>query len=175
MTVKIASVLFGALLAVSALVSTAASASVYQVTFTDSNSDTANLFFTTAVPNSPGGTLVTSISGTFDSLAVTAAPGTFGGDQLIYSSGPFVDYSGVGFNNGTPFNLYWTNPTRSSVAGNLGVCFGGCNTEAGFYTVQDFRVSAVPEPSTWAMMILGFLGVGFVAYRRKSRSAMRFA
>jgi PEP-CTERM motif len=29
-------------------------------------------------------------------------------------------------------------------------------------------VSAVPEPSTWAMMILGFLGVGFLAYRRKN-------
>jgi outer membrane lipase/esterase len=26
-----------------------------------------------------------------------------------------------------------------------------------------------PEPSTWAMMILGFAGVGFVAYRRKSK------
>jgi hypothetical protein len=25
----------------------------------------------------------------------------------------------------------------------------------------------VPEPSTWAMMILGFCGVGFMAYRRK--------
>ena len=30
-----------------------------------------------------------------------------------------------------------------------------------------FGVSAVPEPSTWAMMILGFAGVGFMAYRRK--------
>ena len=28
-------------------------------------------------------------------------------------------------------------------------------------------ISAVPEPSTWAMMILGFLGVGFMAYHRK--------
>lgn len=26
---------------------------------------------------------------------------------------------------------------------------------------------AVPEPSTWAMMILGFFGLGFVAYRRR--------
>jgi hypothetical protein len=26
---------------------------------------------------------------------------------------------------------------------------------------------AVPEPSTWAMLILGFWGVGFMAYRRK--------
>jgi hypothetical protein len=27
---------------------------------------------------------------------------------------------------------------------------------------------AVPEPATWAMMLLGFLGVGFMAYRRRS-------
>jgi len=39
----------------------------------------------------------------------------------------------------------------------------------------DSSVTAVPEPSTWAMMILGFLGVGFMAYRRKSNSALRFA
>jgi hypothetical protein len=25
----------------------------------------------------------------------------------------------------------------------------------------------IPEPSTWGMMILGFAGVGFMAYRRK--------
>jgi PEP-CTERM motif len=28
-------------------------------------------------------------------------------------------------------------------------------------------VASVPEPSTWAMMILGFCGLGFMAYRRK--------
>jgi hypothetical protein len=33
------------------------------------------------------------------------------------------------------------------------------------------QVSAVPEPSTWAMMLLGFAGVGFIAYRRKSKPA----
>jgi hypothetical protein len=36
-------------------------------------------------------------------------------------------------------------------------------------------ISAVPEPSTWAMMILGFFGIGFMAYRRKNRSTFRFA
>jgi len=30
--------------------------------------------------------------------------------------------------------------------------------------------SAVPEPSTWAMMILDFAGVGFMAYRRKRQA-----
>jgi hypothetical protein len=33
------------------------------------------------------------------------------------------------------------------------------------------QVNAVPEPSTWAMLILGFAGIGFMAYRRKSRPA----
>jgi outer membrane lipase/esterase len=31
---------------------------------------------------------------------------------------------------------------------------------------------AVPEPSTWAMMILGFAGVGAMAYRRSNKTAM---
>jgi hypothetical protein len=36
----------------------------------------------------------------------------------------------------------------------------------------NFGVGGVPEPSTWAMMILGFAGVGFMAYRRKSEPAL---
>jgi hypothetical protein len=35
--------------------------------------------------------------------------------------------------------------------------------------------NGVPEPSTWAMMILGFAGVGFMAYRRKSKPALMAA
>lgn len=31
-------------------------------------------------------------------------------------------------------------------------------------------VSGVPEPSTWAMMILGFLGLGFMGYRKSSKT-----
>jgi hypothetical protein len=34
--------------------------------------------------------------------------------------------------------------------------------------------TAVPEPSTWAMMIVGFMGLGFLAYRKKN-SIPRFA
>jgi hypothetical protein len=36
-------------------------------------------------------------------------------------------------------------------------------------------VSAVPEPSTWAMMLLGFAGIGFMTYRRKSTPALMAA
>jgi hypothetical protein len=48
-----------------------------------------------------------------------------------------------------------------------------------FMFFDDFAVNAsvgaVPEPSTWAMMILGFAGVGFMAYRRKSKPAFMVA
>jgi hypothetical protein len=37
------------------------------------------------------------------------------------------------------------------------------------------HIAAVPEPSTWAMMILGFAGVGFMAYRRKNQPSFRAA
>ncbi|WP_027516236.1 PEPxxWA-CTERM sorting domain-containing protein [Bradyrhizobium sp. WSM1417] len=35
--------------------------------------------------------------------------------------------------------------------------------------------SAVPEPATWAMMVLGFAGLGFMAYRRRNQSSARLA
>ena len=31
--------------------------------------------------------------------------------------------------------------------------------------------SSVPEPSTWAMMLLGFAGLGFAAYRQRTKLA----
>jgi hypothetical protein len=35
------------------------------------------------------------------------------------------------------------------------------------------NVRAVPEPATWAMMVLGFVGVGFMAYRRRGHASFR--
>jgi hypothetical protein len=41
---------------------------------------------------------------------------------------------------------------------------------------DDFTISAaVPELSTWGMMILGFFGVALMAYRRKSQGSLRLA
>jgi hypothetical protein len=34
------------------------------------------------------------------------------------------------------------------------------------------NVASVPEPSTWAMMILGFAGLGFTTYRRRKSAAL---
>jgi hypothetical protein len=38
------------------------------------------------------------------------------------------------------------------------------------------QTATIPEPSTWAMLILGFAGIGFMAYRRRSQGGhFRFA
>jgi hypothetical protein len=39
----------------------------------------------------------------------------------------------------------------------------------------DLGVPPVPEASTWAMMILGFAGLGFMAYRQKAKPALMAA
>ncbi|MEH2515735.1 hypothetical protein V1279_001308 [Bradyrhizobium sp. AZCC 1610] len=40
------------------------------------------------------------------------------------------------------------------------------------FVIDDISIKAVPEASTWAMMILGFLGVGFLGYRRRNGTNM---
>jgi PEP-CTERM motif len=59
--------------------------------------------------------------------------------------------------------------TSNSVSFN----FQGQNWGPNQTAVFDLQFSsAVPEPSTWAMMILGFAGVGFMAYRRRTKADM---
>ena len=54
---------------------------------------------------------------------------------------------------------------------------GGAHSITGVHTLgipgaAVFEVTTVPEPSTWALMVIGFLGLGFAGYRTaKSRAA----
>lgn len=44
------------------------------------------------------------------------------------------------------------------------------------FVVDNINVAAVPEPATWGMMIMGFAGIGFLAYRRRTTpTAFRLA
>jgi hypothetical protein len=101
--------------------------------------------------------------------------------QFIYNNvfyptvGPKVDYWGILFTvtgAGPSFptsewNLWYTNGHYT---------LDGYTPQTGFTNNgSSGLVVGVPEPATWAMMILGFLGVGFMAYRRKAKPALRFA
>jgi hypothetical protein len=77
---------------------------------------------------------------------------------------PYINQTGT-------FTLACTGCTTLSDIFGVSISFG---TE-GFVVDAHPTVGTVPEPSTWAMMILGFVGVGFMAYRRKNQTAFRFA
>jgi hypothetical protein len=96
-------------------------------------------------------------------------------DALVYLNGLFV--GGLGGVHGA-----------ETASLNLG-SFSGTELLQVFYAdraqtqaVLDFdlvgpgaNITAIPEPSSWALMILGFMGVGFMAYRRKAHSSFRIA
>ncbi len=87
-----------------------------------------------------------------------------------------VDFGSV-LLNGTAFALTPTGMFEFGTLANMALTPGavntlsiqGRNTGDGAYsgTLTFAAVSGVPEPGTWAMMLLGFGGVGFSMRRRK--------
>ena len=92
----------------------------------------------------------------------------------IYTAGiavlPFPDYTGA-----TPTTV--PSIVGASIA-RIDLLFQNVSTGGIYYVPTQLtelsieNVSAVPEPSTWVMMIAGFCGVGFMAYRRNSSVAL---
>ena len=74
-----------------------------------------------------------------------------------------------------PFGNPLTSVKDQFNALNHGQPYAGFPT-AGFWTASFPTTNpSVPEPSTWAMMIVGFLGLGFLGYRRRRKSGSAFA
>jgi len=129
------------------------------------------------------GVVLTDISviQTFAGQTLAGQTGAFNGDGTgTFSFGIACITCGNG-NLGISSNVDFTianatiaDVTVANALGNIFVAdiFSGQTGNTG---PVDAHVGAVPEPSTWAMMILGFLGIGFVAYRRKPVSAFRLA
>ena len=67
-----------------------------------------------------------------------------------------------------------TSTYLSQTFGSLGVTPGTYEWTWGSGANQNFTLvigTVVPEPSTWAMMLLGFAGLGFVGYQSRRRTA----
>ncbi|KRQ94718.1 hypothetical protein CQ12_04090 [Bradyrhizobium jicamae] len=73
------------------------------------------------------------------------------------------------FTLGNGSNFFLATVTNGSIISQGSLVTSG-NMDA-FQQVRVDTVAAVPEPSTWAMLILGFAGVGFMAYRRKNQGS----
>jgi hypothetical protein len=110
---------------------------------------------------------VSSVGGT----SITTTSSTFGARVVDFPTGL----------GNTTFDAAWTNASYSHLqltlgAGTYDLSVTG-NGAGGLPAHFGYRldVAAVPEPSTWAMIVLGFAGIGFLSYRRKGRGSFRLA
>jgi PEP-CTERM motif len=138
--------------------------------------------------------LVSSFTGSYNGNALTfwdasTPPVQVSGSNLVYHSVPNTNGADYIFDDLFPFTVGGLLVSTGSGAGqrfyDISLDFAGA-TNVDFFSINPdgsylpdngtFAVAAVPEPSTWAMMLLGFAGLGFMAYRRKNnKTAFRFA
>ena len=146
----------------------AASASATQYLFTIGGGSTATGTLTVANPVVVGGSsLITAITGTYNGQAITglAAPGGLGGnDNFLYVAQPsLLDILGFTFNGAFgDRNIFSVGSTYFDLGA------GESNTVVNFQIRE--VAPGVPEPATWAMMLVGFGAIG-LALRRRARAA----
>jgi len=123
----------------------------------------------------------TTTPDTGTAMVATMVP-TFSGFPLGVTSGTFTQSFDT-----TLASTY--NPAfvtaNGSVSGAFDALLAGLNANEAYINIHTSQfpngeirgfLHAVPEPSTWAMMILGFVGIGFMAYLRKQNGqAFRIA
>jgi hypothetical protein len=122
----------------------------------------------------------TTIAGQKYSLSFYYSNNSFGSPQpatatVSVGGSPSFDIQHGG---ATPSAMDWVLYTGTFIASSTSTTLSFTETDAnpccnGGVALDNVSVAAVPEPATWGMMILGFFGIGFMAYRRKSPSAFR--
>ena len=72
-----------------------------------------------------------------------------------------------------PLFAIWSNMPQDGYS----AAFTGVVDGVDYYNIQGSATvsNAVPEPATWAMMLLGFAGLGFAGYRREKTDRAAFA
>jgi hypothetical protein len=150
---------------------------------------------TVSIYNQTTEALVTSYTFTSSPAVLTGNNVLFGTPVNFYLAAGQYTLAGDGFGTVGLYNTQGTGQAGTLNSGGGAISFGGwsyanspnvfpnitfansgcCNGDSDFrYAAMTFTAS-IPEPATWAMMILGLLGVGFVAYRRKNTHSFRFA
>ncbi len=118
-------------------------------------------------------------SGTGDQISFTNPTSNF---SLYVGDGSAGSYTATAYDSSNAIIGATTISVDGGVYGNLslgqsGISYVKVTGTPSAWVADDLSfngVSAVPEPSTWAMMLLGFAGIGFMAYRRKNKAEFRF-
>lgn len=158
-----------------------ADAAQYLVNYTSQYTIFSATVTTNDVADANGFYTITDMIGTRNGTAITLlAAGNLYSDRLFKPTDPFVDDNGFTYES----NGDWINVFNSTAdADGVLECFAppgeqfDCliNDTVGF-TVQAVTPTgpAVPEPATWAMMVIGFGALGG-ALRRRQQVHVRFA
>jgi PEP-CTERM motif len=79
----------------------------------------------------------------------------------------FIDKGGGVFVTLAPFGSTAVTANGINDSGNVvGFYVNAAGATIGFESTKFGSTQTIPEPSTWAMMLLGFAGLGFLAYRK---------
>ena len=104
--------------------------------------------------------------------------GPFIYDNIFYGGNPVFDNDGILFatagNPGGSWNLWGNGPDNYSLyesVQNVGYAIEATGTFAVSTSDASNFAATAPEPSTWAMMLMGFAGLGFAGYRRARLAA----
>ena len=109
----------------------------------------------TVLNNGPNGGGATAVSfSVFDQSLIEFVFDNNGSNYTLANGQNFFGFEGI---NG------------QSISSIFMTFYGGNGVDDVRQVRLDEVTAAVPEPSTWAMMILGFVGVGFLAYRRRGQ------
>ena len=106
-----------------------------------------------------------NVPGTYGGLVETATIG-FGTGSIFAQLN--VGATGLGFTQFAGPDLFSGNPMHPTF--NLGT-FALTSIVSGASSIEISEVAAVPEPSTWAMTLVGFAGVGWLAHQRRRKVA----
>lgn len=68
-------------------------------------------------------------------------------------------------------SIVFTGPSTYDGTQSLGIPGNIDGPPANRYDAGTFMASAVPEPATWLMMIVGFMGLGYLTHRRRNQFA----
>jgi PEP-CTERM motif len=94
------------------------------------------------------------------------------GDFLWLSAAKPIDASGTPFPSGFPDLQSWTRDKMLDPDWlRVGQDIVGGDPFPTFNAAFSLNGSVVPEPSTWAMLLLGFAGLGFAGYRRARKAS----
>jgi hypothetical protein len=138
---------------------------------------TGTMSFTRATPFGPGGlTNLLTISFTNAVLSGTLGSGaaTFDGGQTLIGtatfSSDFINFTG---SSQRSFALGFSAVTPTISLGPAGMLNSFTADSDGTFSFEGGGGggNVIPEPATWAMMILGFGGVGVLMRRRRGRAA----